>query len=157
MTLIPSESKWSVPVENATRIARGAERPPEGQVFWRSERNTPPNFVTLQRCSETMAIVLSLPVMQLLPALTWILQCAFFYDRKPHRQCQTSLDFSGIYYPPPQHQSSHSPISGSSNYLRGWFPKNKKDPAPPTGKANPLSIHRSQVQDHPPSPIDLWL
>ena len=53
-----------------TRIARGAERPPEGQVFWRSERNTPPNFVTLQRCSETMGIALSLPVMQLLPVLT---------------------------------------------------------------------------------------
>ena len=55
-----------------TRIARGAERPPEGQVFWRSERNTPPNFVTLQRCSETMGIALSL--MQWLPVLTWILQ-----------------------------------------------------------------------------------
>ena len=51
--------------------------------------------------------------------------------------------FSGIYYPaPPQHQSSHSPISVSSNYLRGWFPKNKKDPAPPAGKADPLSTHR---------------
>ena len=69
-------------------------------------------------------------------------------------KCQTSLDFFREFTTPPQHQSSHSPISVSSNYLRGWFPKNKKDPAPPAGKANPLSTHRSQVQDHPPSPID---
>ena len=140
---------------NYTRIARGAERPPEGQVFWRSERNTPPNFVTLQRCSETMGIALSL--MQLLPVLTWILQCALFYDRKPHLQVPDLSRFFREFTTPP---STSPPIAPSPFLLtisEGGSRKIRKIRRHPAGKANPLSTHRSQVQDHPPSPIDLWL
>ena len=89
-----------------------------------------------------MGIALSL--MQLLPVLTWILQCALFYDRKPHLQVPDLSRFFREFTTPPQHQSSHSPISFSSNYLRGWFPKNKKDPAPPGREGQPAL--------HPPFP-----
>ena len=70
--------------------------------------------------------------------------CLVLRPKTPSPSARPLKIFSGIYYPPPQPQSSHSPISVSSNYLRGWFPKNKKDPAPPGREGQPAL--------HPPFP-----